>query len=53
MAEMIHTVDTKQITLTLKMPRFFGLRMWLAIKVLQFAGMIAPVTIEIEVKDDL
>lgn len=53
MATLInHPLDTKQIVLTLRMPRFFGARMWLTIKVLQLAGLIAPITIVLDVQYD-
>lgn len=52
MASLTHPLDTKQITISLKLPRFFGIRMWLTIKVLALAGMIAPFTTVVEVVDD-
>lgn len=51
MATSVHRVDTKQITLTLKMPRAFGFRMWLTIKLLQVAGLVSPVTIDASFDD--
>lgn len=53
MATLNHTIDTKQIKLTLSMPRFFGWRMWLTLQVLKLAGWIAPVTIEIADEDKI
>lgn len=52
MAEMIHHVDTKAIIVTLKMPRAFGLRVWLSLQAIKIAGWIAPYTIEVELKPE-
>lgn len=53
MATLInHPLDTKQIVITIRMPRFFGARMWMTIKVLQLAGLIAPITFEMVIEDD-
>lgn len=52
LTRLTHRVDTAQITLSIKLPRFFGTRMWLTIKLLQLAGLIAPVTVEVEIADD-
>ncbi|MGB3844296.1 MAG: hypothetical protein WA940_00365 [Sphingopyxis sp.] len=49
MADMIHRIDTKSITISIKLPRAFGIRMWVAIQLVKLAGLIAPVTIELEV----
>lgn len=49
MATLNHTIDTKQITLTVSMPRFFGWRMWMVIQLGRLMGVIAPVTIELEI----
>lgn len=51
-ARLTHRVDKAQIRLSILLPHFFGLRMWSTIKLLQLAGLIAPVTIEVEIKDD-
>lgn len=39
-------VPTKQITLTLKIPRLFHPRIWLALQIIKLASLIAPITIE-------
>lgn len=52
MSHATHRIDAKQVVVRLQMPRAFGFRMWLAIKVLRLAGFIAPVTIAIETGDD-
>lgn len=47
MTTILHRIDTKQIKLVLKLPRMFGFRMWLTIKLIQLAGIVSPATIEI------
>lgn len=49
MADLVHRVDvdTKRIVLTAHLPRMFGIRMWLTIKLLLLAGMVSPTTIRV------
>lgn len=47
MADLVHRLDTKQIRLVLKMPRLFGLRMWLTVQLLRLAGIVSPATIDL------
>lgn len=49
MATIVHHIDTKQIRLVFRMPRSFGLRMWLMIGLLRLAGLVSPVTIDVSV----
>ncbi|ALJ14109.1 hypothetical protein [Sphingopyxis macrogoltabida] len=51
MASVIHRVDMKQVKISVKLPRAFGLRIWLTAKLIRLAGLVAPVTIEVEVSD--
>lgn len=54
MADLAHrvNVDTKRIVLTAHLPKMFGFRMWLTIKLLLLAGLISPTTIRIVQGDD-
>ncbi len=54
MANIVHrvNVDTKRIVLTAHMPRMFGFRMWLTIKLLLLAGLVSPTTIRIVQADE-
>lgn len=47
MTDIIHRLSTKAIIIRFKLPRMFGIRMWLTIKILQLAGIVSPTTIEI------
>jgi hypothetical protein len=49
MAEL--RVNTKGITLELKMPHAFGLRMWCGLQLIKLAAFVLPVTIEVSVQD--
>ena len=51
MAELIHKLDTKSITLRIKLPRLFGFRMWLTKVLLCAAGTVCPATIEVDLAD--
>ncbi len=54
MAEM--TIDGKQIvdklTLSIRLPRAFGLRNWLTLRLLAVAGWVSPVPLEVGLLDD-
>lgn len=52
MASLTHRVDTKAVTLSVKLPRAFGARMWMSVALIRLAALIAPFTIEIETCDD-
>ena len=51
MAQSAGVIETPLPTLTIKvrMPRFYGWRMWAVTALLSFAGWIGPHDIEIEV----
>jgi len=52
MAELTHRIDTKQIMLRLEMPRLFGFRMWLAMRLLKLVGFVCPLSIAIDTGSD-
>lgn len=41
----------QQLTISLRMPRAFGFRMWLTARILALAGMVSPVQIEVDIHD--
>lgn len=49
MADMTQRLDTEEITINVKLPYAYGLRMWMTVALVKLAGLIAPVTIELEV----
>ena len=51
MTEIVQHVGKEDITVRIRMPRAYGLRMWLAAALVRLAGVIAPVTFEIEVEE--
>lgn len=46
-----HTIDTKGIVLTLRLPVLFGPRCWIGIQLIKLAAWVMPVTVVLEVGD--
>lgn len=40
-------VDTKRLVMRVQMPRAFGFRMWLTVRLMKLAGIVSPVTLTI------
>lgn len=47
MTELVHRVNTKAIVVHIRVPRSFGVRMWIGTKLLRLAAMALPVTVEV------
>lgn len=52
MAEIVHRIDTKKIVLRLEMPRLFGFRLWLSMRLLRLVAYICPLSIGVDMGSD-
>lgn len=46
------SINTKQITMRIEMPRLFGIRMWITLRLLRLVAYICPLSITIDTGGD-